>query len=150
MILNGPIKVYILYKGLESWTFSRIFISKRSCVYWIWILLKVCLWTLLSWNYHNGCEVGADVFICVYKDVLLTVYVYFVILQTISSRFYPYAEIETDAVFSFDEDSLLTTDEVCQYFVSCSWSKQCINIIHAYSWINSMLFTSDMYTLLGL
>jgi len=41
--------------------------------------------------------------------IIFHVYVYF---QTISSRFYPYQEIETDAVFSFDEDALLTTDEV--------------------------------------
>ena len=32
--------------------------------------------------------------------------------QSISSRFFPYHEIETDAVFSFDEDSLLTLDEI--------------------------------------
>ena len=34
------------------------------------------------------------------------------LFQTISSRFYPYSEIETDGVFSLDEDALLTTDEV--------------------------------------
>lgn len=33
-------------------------------------------------------------------------------IKTISSRFFPYQEIETDAVFNFDEDSLLTTDEI--------------------------------------
>ncbi|WAR17951.1 EXT1B-like protein, partial [Mya arenaria] len=32
-------------------------------------------------------------------------------IKTISSRFYPYQEIETDAVFGFDEDVILTTDE---------------------------------------
>jgi len=32
--------------------------------------------------------------------------------QTIGSRFYPYQEIETDAVFGFDEDVIITTDEV--------------------------------------
>lgn len=33
-------------------------------------------------------------------------------LQSVSARFYPYEEIETNAVFNVDEDSLLTTDEV--------------------------------------
>ncbi|XP_071114618.1 exostosin-1b-like [Haliotis cracherodii] len=33
-------------------------------------------------------------------------------IKTISSRFHPYKEIETDAVFSLDEDALLTTDEI--------------------------------------
>ncbi|KAH3710441.1 hypothetical protein DPMN_069923 [Dreissena polymorpha] len=33
-------------------------------------------------------------------------------IKTIGSRFYPYQEIETDAVFSFDEDCILTTDEI--------------------------------------
>ncbi|KAK3579845.1 hypothetical protein CHS0354_015261 [Potamilus streckersoni] len=33
-------------------------------------------------------------------------------IKTISSRFYPYQEITTDAVLSLDEDSLLTTDEI--------------------------------------
>lgn len=33
-------------------------------------------------------------------------------IQSISSRFFPYHEIETDAVFSLDEDSLLTLDEI--------------------------------------
>ncbi|XP_052763303.1 exostosin-1b-like [Mya arenaria] len=33
-------------------------------------------------------------------------------IKTISSRFYPYQEIETDAVFGFDEDVILTTDEI--------------------------------------
>ncbi|KAL5014923.1 hypothetical protein ScPMuIL_009193 [Solemya velum] len=33
-------------------------------------------------------------------------------IKTISSRFYPYVEIETEAVFSLDEDALLTTDEI--------------------------------------
>lgn len=34
------------------------------------------------------------------------------ILRSVSARFYPYEEIETDAVFNLDEDSLLTTDEL--------------------------------------
>ena len=33
--------------------------------------------------------------------------------QSVNARFYPYSEIETDAVFNLDEDVLLTTDEVC-------------------------------------
>lgn len=33
-------------------------------------------------------------------------------IKTISSRFFPYRDIETDAVFSLDEDVLLTTDEI--------------------------------------
>ena len=43
------------------------------------------------------------------QAVLVSVNFY---LQSVSSRFYPYEEIETDAVFNLDEDSLLTTDEV--------------------------------------
>ncbi|XP_033727829.1 LOW QUALITY PROTEIN: exostosin-1a-like [Pecten maximus] len=33
-------------------------------------------------------------------------------ITSISNRFHPYPEITTDAVFGFDEDSLLTTDEI--------------------------------------
>ena len=34
------------------------------------------------------------------------------IFQSISARFQPFADIETEAVFSLDEDALITTDEV--------------------------------------
>ncbi|KAK6167913.1 hypothetical protein SNE40_021838 [Patella caerulea] len=33
-------------------------------------------------------------------------------IKTISARFYPFKEIETDAIWSLEEDSLLTTDEI--------------------------------------
>ena len=48
----------------------------------------------------------------VYQNVLLIQSLILSLLQSISSRFFPYQEIETDAVFSFDEDSLLTLDEI--------------------------------------
>ena len=32
--------------------------------------------------------------------------------QSIDSRFYPYEEIETDAVLGLDDDTMMTTDEV--------------------------------------
>jgi hypothetical protein len=34
------------------------------------------------------------------------------IFQSISARFQPFTDIETEAVFSLDEDALITTDEV--------------------------------------
>ncbi|XP_012939583.2 exostosin-1a [Aplysia californica] len=33
-------------------------------------------------------------------------------IKSVNARFFPYAEIETDAVFNLDEDVILTTDEV--------------------------------------
>lgn len=37
--------------------------------------------------------------------------------QSIDSRFYPYEEIETDAVLGLDDDTIITTDEVNTVFV---------------------------------
>ena len=34
------------------------------------------------------------------------------IFQSISAGFQPFTDIETEAVFSLDEDALITTDEV--------------------------------------
>ena len=45
-------------------------------------------------------------------DTALIYLFLFHISQTLSERFYPHPEIETDAVFSLDEDVLLQPDEV--------------------------------------
>lgn len=52
-------------------------------------------------------HIGKYIHVCVYKGMYILLS-----LQSVSARFYPYEEIETDAVFNLDEDSLLTTDEV--------------------------------------
>ncbi len=44
-------------------------------------------------------------------DAIINI-VWLVYLQTLSERFYPHTEIETDAILSLDEDALLQSDEV--------------------------------------
>jgi hypothetical protein len=41
-----------------------------------------------------------------------------IVLQSVNARFVLYKEIETDAVFGFDEDALLLSEEVGGVFFS--------------------------------